>query len=96
MSELLKISIDVTKIKKEHLIKGKKGTYANLDIWLNDEPDQYQNDAGVKQSCKLDNGTYESHFIGNGRWVKQKKESKPAQENKKEQDDLGGEDLPFR
>lgn len=94
MSKLLKISIDVTKIKKEFLIKGKKGTYANLDIWLNDEPDQYQNDAGVKQTCKLENGTYESHYIGNGKYQQTKQESKPSQETES-LPEIESDDLPF-
>ena len=34
MSRLIKASIDVNKIKKEHLFKGEKGTYANIDIWI--------------------------------------------------------------
>ena len=66
MAKLIKASIDVTKIKKEHLFKGEKGTYANVDIWIEDEPDQYGNHAGVKQSYKVGD-SFESHYIGNGK-----------------------------
>ena len=78
MSKLLKVSIDVTKIKKEHLYKGKKGTYANLDIWINDQPDDYGNDAGVKQSYK-EGDKFESHYIGNGKWFTAKEDVQKAE-----------------
>ena len=36
------VSIDVTKIEKERLYKGAKGTYLNLTTYLDlDEKDQY-------------------------------------------------------
>ena len=66
MSKLLKLSIDVTKIKKEHIFKGEKGQYINVDVWVNDEKDQYGNDAGVKQSYKVGD-EFQSHYIGNGK-----------------------------
>jgi len=66
MSKLIKASIDVKKIKKEYLIVGKKGTYVNIDIWINDEDDQYGNIAGIKQSYKVGDD-FESHYIGNGK-----------------------------
>jgi len=66
MSRLIKGSIDVTKIKKEHIFEGKKGQYINVDIWIDDEPDQYGNDAGIKQSYKVGD-KFESHYIGNGK-----------------------------
>ena len=91
MSRLLKVSIDVTKIKKEHLFKGKKGTYANLDIWINDEKDQFGNDAGVKQSYKVGD-EFQGHYIGNGKWLEPKTaEAPPVQ--KVEEAETG--DLPF-
>ena len=46
--------------------KGEKGTYANIDIWIEDDPDQYGNHAGVKQSYKVGD-SFESHYIGNGK-----------------------------
>ena len=66
MSKLLKVQIDLTKIKKEHIFNGEKGKYISLDIWINDEPDQYGNDAGVKQSYKVGDD-WQSHYIGNGK-----------------------------
>lgn len=43
------IKIDVTKIEKGRLYKGKKGTYLNLTIAIADEPDDYGNDITVWQ-----------------------------------------------
>ncbi len=66
MSKLIKCSIDVAKIKKEHIFKGEKGMYIDVDVWINDEPDKYGNDAGVKQSYKVGDD-WQSHYIGNGK-----------------------------
>ena len=66
MSRLIKCSIDVTKIKKEHIFEGAKGKYINVDVWLNDKKDDYGNDVGVKQSYKVGDD-FDSHFIGNGK-----------------------------
>lgn len=66
MSRLIKASIDVLKIKKDHIFEGKKGNYIDVDIWINDNPDEYGNDAGIKQSYKVGD-KFESHYIGNGK-----------------------------
>jgi len=95
MAKLIKASIDVTKIKKEHIFKSEKGgQYVNVEIWINDELDQYGNDCAVKQSYKVGDG-YESHYIGNGKkgfgWD-ETSEQKPVQAeeiaNPTEDDDL--------
>ena len=44
MAQILNISINVEKINKAKLIKGKKGTYLSLNIAINDEKDQFEND----------------------------------------------------
>ena len=44
------LSIDVTKIEKERLYKGAKGTYLNLTTYLDlDEKDQYDNNGFISQ-----------------------------------------------
>lgn len=52
MARLLTGSIDVTKIVKEKLFKGKKGTYLNVSIWIEDSEDQYGNIASVQQQTR--------------------------------------------
>lgn len=43
-------SINVSAFEKERFISGKKGTYANITIMLNDEQDQYGNNGMITQS----------------------------------------------
>lgn len=47
----IKIEIDVTKIKKERLYEGKKGTYLKLTSFIDpDNPNEYENIGFVTQS----------------------------------------------
>ena len=50
MSKLIAISVDVTKLDKSKFITGKKGTYVNLTVSVNDSADQFGNDSSVWQS----------------------------------------------
>ena len=52
MARLLTGSLDVTKIIKEKLYKGKKGTYLNVSVWIEDNEDKYGNIASVQQQTK--------------------------------------------
>jgi len=93
MSKLIKASIDVTKIKKEHLFEGKKGTYANVDIWINDQEDDYGNICSIAQSFKTDNG-FDKVYIGNGKYLQPKNDVPPFEPA----NDVSGDapdDLPF-
>jgi hypothetical protein len=47
MSTIINASIDLTKIEKSKIIKGKKGSYINVTIFINDEADQYGNNASI-------------------------------------------------
>jgi hypothetical protein len=84
MSKLILASIDVTKIEKNLLYKGKKGTYLKLSIWQNDEPDQFGNDFSIQQQTGKDDPKI---FLGNGKFYKPTEEkSAPTQPD---------DDLPF-
>lgn len=89
MSKLVFAKIDVTKIDKERLFKGKKGTYLDLNIWINDEPDKYGNDISIQQSTKKGE---DKIYLGNGQFY-EKKESNEV----KPDSNAGGpeDDLPF-
>ena len=50
MGKALVGRIDVTKIDKSKLFEGKKGTYLDIIIWINDELDQYGNNASIQQT----------------------------------------------
>ena len=47
MAKLISLRIDVQKIDKSKLFKGKKGTYLDLTVALNDEEDDYGNNGGI-------------------------------------------------
>ena len=49
MAKLISLKIDVSKIDKNRLFKGAKGTYLDLTISVNDEKDQYDNDVAAWQ-----------------------------------------------
>jgi len=84
MSKMISASINVMKIDKTKLVKGEKGTYLNLTIWLRDEPDQYGHDVSIEQSVEKEDAKI---YLGNGK-VKWSSEMKP-----KEADEPT--DLPF-
>jgi hypothetical protein len=71
MSKLLNVSIDVTKIKKELLISGAKGTYLNLTVSLNDEEDKFGNTVSAWQSQSKEEreAKVDRNFLGNGKVV---------------------------
>jgi hypothetical protein len=50
MGKIISIKIDVTKIEKERLYKGSKGTYLDAVLMYNDEADQYGNNGMIIQS----------------------------------------------
>ena len=47
MSNIVNASLDLTKIEKSKIIKGKKGSYINMTMFINDENDQFGNNASV-------------------------------------------------
>ena len=64
MSKLIKAKIDVRKINKDLLFTGEKGTYLDLDIWINDKTDKYGNDVSIEQSVQKNEPKI---YIGNGK-----------------------------
>ena len=78
----LSIKIDVTKIDKEALYRGAKGTYLTLTVWPNkDGEDQYGNHASVKQDLGKDRRDEKAPFIGNARIIQRRNapQSKPQE-----------------
>lgn len=70
MSKLINISIDVTKIPREKIIAHKNGgKYVSLDVWVNDEPDQYGKDCSVNisQSKEEREAKDKKVYCGNGK-----------------------------
>jgi len=70
MSRLVNISVDVTKIPREKIIQGQKGgKYISLDVWINDEPDQYGKDCSVNISQTKEEREQKARkvYCGNGK-----------------------------
>lgn len=93
MSKILSVSIDVTKLDKSKLIQGKKGTYANLQIAVNDEKDQFGNDCSVwiSQTKEEREANTPKQYLGNGKIVWSGGQKQSAPDNSSVVDD----NLPF-
>lgn len=48
--QMIQLKIDVSKIDKTKLYNGKKGTYLDATLFLNDQVDQYGNHGFIVQS----------------------------------------------
>lgn len=100
MAKLLNISIDVTKIDKSKLVTGKKGTYLNLTVAINDEKDQYENDVSAWQGQEKEEveAKAQKNYLGNGRvfWSNDAAIQKVAKAiDKQMPSDDEQDDLPF-
>ncbi len=82
---MIKISINLTKLDKTRFFQGKNGTYCNLVIFENREPDQFGNDYTVKQDCTKedrDNGV-QMPYVGNGKNLGGGSQQRPQQQQRK-------------
>ena len=90
MAKLVGLSIDVDKINKDKLYKGKKGTYLKLTVALNDKEDAYGNTVSCweEQSEEERNNKDNKNFLGNGKvfWTNEG-DSVPSNDS--------SDDLPF-
>lgn len=83
MGQLLNISVDLSKVDKSKIIKGKNGAkYYNLSLWVADEKDQYGNDVSVfdSQSKEQRDAKEKRNFLGNGRVMFGGQQQQPAQQ----------------
>lgn len=71
MSTILNAGIDLTKIEKSKIIKGKKGSYINVTVFINDEVDQFGNNASIIMSQTKEEREAKTPrvYLGNGRTV---------------------------
>lgn len=99
------ISLDVTKIPKDKLVKGKKGTYLSLTGFIDDELNDYDQNISVwlEQSKEERDDKANKVYLGNGKlFWSDDKELLPtakteavgeAKQPKPQQED--DDDLPF-
>jgi len=96
MSALINLSIDVEKLPREKFVKGKKGTYYNFTVSVNDDTNAFgQNVSAFDSQTKEQREAKQAKsYIGNGQvvWtdstcvVATKKEEAPA---------VASDDFPF-
>ncbi len=69
MSATIVTSIDVSKIPKDKLVKGKKGTYLDVVIFVNDQVNDYGKNVSmaVSQSKEERQSESETIWLGNGK-----------------------------
>jgi hypothetical protein len=94
MAKLIALSIDVSKLDKSKFVKGKKGTYANITISVNDEEDQFGNNVSAWESQTKEERDEKANrnFLGNGKTVWSSDGAPKSGERAKEEEE---DDLPF-
>ena len=95
MSKITTLKIDVTKIDKDRLYKGEKGTYLDAVVIWSDQPDKYGNDGMIAQQVTKEEreNKVRGNILGNAQHIKQK-ESRPEPEHGPDNPD-DGDSLPF-
>lgn len=104
MALIASVKVDLKKITKEKIYKGKKGDYLEMTFVVNDEPDQYGNNVSVTegQTKEERDAKAPKNYLANGRVVwtngqaasvapRDGQQAPPPPQNLGPQDD----DLPF-
>jgi hypothetical protein len=80
MSKLIAIKIDVSKIDKERLYQGKKGSYLDATVFLNDEEGQYGDNGMITQSVSKEEreAGVKGNILGNVKILGEFGDNKPA------------------
>ena len=93
MSRLLIGKINVEAIDKTKLFKGKKGTYLDLVVWVNDEDDQFGNIASIQQGVsKEEREAGTKIYLGN---LQNPGGAKPTTTDATADESEDSNDLPF-
>jgi hypothetical protein len=99
MARLIGAKLDLNKIPKEKIFKGKKGDYIDVTIAINDEEDQYGNDASISmsQSKEEREAGGGKTYLGNGKTFWSNESTAPAVPQSNAGADFHDEedDLPF-
>ena len=71
MSAIVNFNLDLSKLPKEHMVKGKKGTYINLTLSINDQTNKFGSNASVTlaQSKEDREAKQDKVYVGNGKVV---------------------------
>ncbi len=81
MATILSASLNISKITESKLIDGKTGKFLNVTIVINDEVDQYKNNASIFESQSKEDREAKTpkNYLGNGKviWTSEKKNDLP-------------------
>jgi hypothetical protein len=68
--------LDLSKVKKTDIYEGKKGKYLSITVFINDEVDDYGNDASfiISQTKEQREAKEARVYLGNGKVSGRKKE----------------------
>lgn len=71
MSAIITFSLDLKKLDKNKIIQGEKGSYYPITVFVNDEPDQYNNNVAVTTSASKEEreAKAKTHYLCNGKVV---------------------------
>jgi len=94
MKKTIALKIDVTKIDKQRLFKGKKGTYLDAVLMFDDQDDQYGNNGMIVQSVSKEEREkgIKGEILGNAKDLT--RTDSPKNEIPETVDDMD-DDLPF-
>lgn len=96
MAKIISASINLSLIDKTKIVKGNKGSYYNVQIVVNDEPDQYGKDCAIRNNLTKDerDAGVKPTYLGNGKTVwSNEGQAKQAPENS--ESEPTADDLPF-
>lgn len=97
--QILNFSINLDKLDKSKIVKGKKGKYYNMTAFISDEEDQFGNDVSVITSQTEDERKEKAErtYLGNGKVAfdsnRSSDEHSGGDESSDDEDDSN--DLPF-
>lgn len=83
--------LSAIKNEKVKTYKNEKARFVNINVWINTEPDQYDNDGAIQLQLKEDFKDEKSVYIGNLREAKPKITEATPKDFEQEAED----DLPF-
>jgi hypothetical protein len=99
MSALINLSINLDNLPKEKFVKGKKGTYYNFTLSVNDDTNAYGQNASAfdSQSKEQREAKEPKKYIGNGQvvWTDGTCVKAERQEEAQPQQAVQPNDLPF-
>ena len=95
MAKLIVLKVNLSLVNKDRLFKGAKGTYLDLVLRLNDEPNQYGDHGMITQgvSKEMRAAGVRGAILGNAKIMADLQE-KPAAAKAVIEEDLS-DDLPF-